>query len=302
MPKEVVMFQDYVLYASDVEVRYAYRLVHLSGLAEHARNLHKLSAPKAIPLAEALLGSILLASILEEEERINLRFQAGGEFTVAAETTRLAETRGYIEFAPESSLAEILDDESRIKGHFAVRSLRSQPGVNHLFEGHTVSPFATLEGALNDHLQQSFQMKTKARTHVWVGEDGKLRAYGVIYLELPQLETGVAHRLWEHVEQLPNFKSLIVANDDPDRLVQSLIPDLTRPVRSLNPVWGCACSTESVEAMLLKLAPEELQSMIDDSEPADVRCHYCNFNYLINLDRMRELSLISGPRHFGHKN
>jgi molecular chaperone Hsp33 len=292
------VFQDYLFYATDVEVRYAYRLLNISALVESARQMHGLTHAKMILLAETMVGSSLLASVLEDDERVNLRVQAGSEFTIAAETTRSAETRGYIEFAPESQIAEILDTESRIQGLFGVRSIRSHAATHQLFQGHTESEGATIEQAIADHIDQSFQLNSKIKVQCWMHE-GQLCAYGFILFELPNLKPQISEQLTRYFEALPSLKVLVSEGADPDLLCTKLIPNQTRPIKSLQPTWGCKCSQSSVEAMLLKLDPQDLSEMAADPQPAKVMCHYCSKEYTVENRRLEELyasSLIASPK------
>lgn len=288
------MFQDYLFYGTDVEMRYAYRMVHLSGLVRHAQALHGLPGSRAVLLAEVLTSNMLLASILEDEERINLRIQAGGEFAIAAETTRHAETRGYFECVDDSPLVQRIDrgDGLPSTAELYVRSLRSRTGVQGVFEGHSQAETNSLEDALNDHLARSFQMKTELRVQAWLDErDNQLRAFGVIYLELPGLETSVAQRLWNHVYNLPSMKDLYGRSDDPDALAKALVPDTTRPINSVNPTWGCTCSQASIEDVLMRLSRNDLLEMAAEPEPTSVRCHYCNKTYFVSHTRLKELAV-----------
>lgn len=284
------MFQDYLLYATDVDMRYAYRMLNLSTLAQHAQTLHALNHPRAIVLAESLVGGMLLASILEGEESINVRIQAGDDFTVACETTRHAQTRGYVEFNEKSPLVAAIDRSLPLLTDFHVRSLRWQAGVDKLSEGHSLAEGATIEQAFNEHLGQSYQMRTHLKIESWVDtSDNTLRAYGVIFMELPNLEAQAAQNLWTHIAGLPSLQKLVSQSEDPDVIASALIPDLTKPIRSDKPIWSCGCSQISVESMLVKLPHEELVDMESDNKPVEVSCHYCSKNYVVTIDRIREL-------------
>ena len=99
------MFQDYLFFGVDTKVFYCYRMLHLSNLAEEAKNLHNLNPQRALLLSDALLGSVLLSSILDYEERINLRIHCGSDFTIGTETSFQGETRGYIEYLEQYTVS-----------------------------------------------------------------------------------------------------------------------------------------------------------------------------------------------------
>ena len=284
------MFQDYLLYATDVEVRYAFRMLHLSHLASNAAKMHELNKPRSVLLANALLGGVLLASILQDEERINLRVQCGGDFTIGTETTLHAETRGYIECTEGSPLVALLDQNLPLESMLQVRTLRSKSSSSGVFEGMSQTFTNSIEEALNQHLEASYQMNAQLKMESWFDPKTQvLHSLGIIFMELPNLDSHVQTQLWKHVAGLPSLQELYSRSDDPDDLGAAMIPDRVRPVNSINPKWSCTCSQQSIENMLLRLQREELVSMVHDKEPIDVRCHYCNKSYHVSLARLGEI-------------
>lgn len=286
------MFQDYLFYGTDVETRYAFRMINLTSVVRHAQSLHGLVGAQAELLGQGILSSVLLASILEDEERINLRFHSGHDCTMGVETTRHAVTRGYLESNSDSELMRRLTNGEKPVFPWVVRSLRSKSGSGGLFEGISGTETNSLEDAVNEHLKTSYQMKTQLKIDCWHStKDAQLYAAGVIYLELPNLKPEVSEKLWEHVEQLPLLRKMFnEASHDPDQLSAALIPHQVRAINSLNPSWGCTCSPESVETMLLKLGKAELELMADEGKPAEIRCHYCNKFFNVGIERLRELA------------
>lgn len=294
------MFQDYLFYGTDVETRYAFRMIHLTSLVRHAQSLHGLVGAQAELLGHGILSGVLLASILEDEERINLRFLSGTDCTMGIETTRHAVTRGYLEANPDSELMQQLLSGKNAELPWVVRSLRSKSGTNHLFEGISGTDSGSLETAVNEHLRTSYQMNTQVRIDCWHSpKDGQLYAAGVIYLELPNLKSEVSDELWNHVGTLPQLREIFgEASHDPDKLSCTLIPHQVRAINSINPSWGCSCSPESIETMLKKLGRAELMAMVSEGNPAEIRCHYCNKFFNVEVQRMQKLAEeLGGPDH-----
>lgn len=283
------MFQDYLLYATDVEVRYAYRMSHLSGIVQHAQAAHGLSDDRAMLLGETLLAGTLLASVLDDDERVNIRVQCGDDYTIATETSSHFEMRGYMA-AENSVVLDAIDRGERPVQALMIRTLRAKKQTGKIFQGVTKFLTNSVEEAINDHMRHSYQLKAQLKVDCWKDpSDGKLHAFGAIFFELPNLDAKVSERLWDHVAELPLLRDLHKGGDDPDALAARLIPDRTRPVRSVNPKWSCSCSQESVERMLLSLPLDELQDMVRKAEPLDIQCHYCSTRYAVSNERQKEL-------------
>ena len=290
------MFQDFFLYASDVEMRYAMRLVHLSELVSHAVKMHSLNVPRAKLLGEALVSGCLIASILDDEERVNLRVQCGENYTLATETTLQCETRGYFE-AVDNEFTEALDQGLDPVYPLTIRSLRAKDASGKVFEGVTQFLTNSLEDAFNDHIKVSYQTNAKLKIEVWLDENDQWRAYGVIFRELPNLESSVRTELWQHVATLPSFQEMTALSDDPDAIAVQLIPHAVRPIRSLTPSWSCRCSQATVEKMLVTLPIEEVQDMVRGNEVLDIRCHYCSKNYLVSVATQAEILASMAPQN-----
>ena len=53
--------------------------------------------------------------------------------------------------------------------------------------------------------------------------------------------------------------------------------------------FECNCSQERVSRVLYSIGKEELDSMIDDGEPIEVKCHFCNEAYQFSLDELKAI-------------
>ncbi|WP_158998590.1 Hsp33 family molecular chaperone HslO [Pigmentibacter ruber] len=284
------MFQDYLFFGVDTKVHYSYRMLHLSHLVEEAKQLHNLNTNRALLLSDALLGSVLLSSILDYEERVNLRFHCNSDFTIGTETSYQAETRGYIECNENSEVVKQLDLGNNIIPEYQVRSMRSQRKKPNLFEGLTVSKSDSIEKALNEHLATSYQMNTYLKISSWISpENGKINAFGVIYQELPDIPEEVSIKLKNHIDSLPSMKELFLIDSDADILSKKLIPDATKAVKSINPKFVCSCSQERVENVIVTLPLNELSDILNKAEDLEMKCHYCNKNYIVSMQTISQI-------------
>lgn len=284
------MFQDYLFFGVDTKVFYSYRMLHLSHLVAEAKEKHQLNNKRALLLSDALLGCVLLSSVLDYEERINLRIQCGSHFTIGTETTFQAETRGYIECDDSSEIVKNIDEGKATRFDLHIRSLRSQRHNQNLFEGNTISTNSTIEEALNEHLKSSYQMNTRIRIGSWVDtNDGKIHSFGLIYQELPGIPEDVSLKLNQHIDALPSIQSLYSENSDPDVLVKRVIPDETKAIKSLNPKFVCSCSLEKVQAAVSSFPLMDLEDMVAKSENLQVKCHYCNTTHVVHLDQIKNI-------------
>ena len=53
--------------------------------------------------------------------------------------------------------------------------------------------------------------------------------------------------------------------------------------------FSCNCSRERVEKALISVGKSEIQSMIDDNEPIEMNCHFCNTKYVFEVEELKRL-------------
>lgn len=69
-------------------------------------------------------------------------------------------------------------------------------------------------------------------------------------------------------------------------LLEGLDPEV---VDEVEPSFYCLCSKERVSRALASLGKDELNSMIEDAQPINVHCDFCNSDYEFTPDELKEL-------------
>lgn len=69
-------------------------------------------------------------------------------------------------------------------------------------------------------------------------------------------------------------------------LLEGLDPEV---VDEVEPSFYCSCSKERVSRALASLGKDELNSMIEDAQPINVHCDFCNSDYEFTPDELKEL-------------
>lgn len=53
--------------------------------------------------------------------------------------------------------------------------------------------------------------------------------------------------------------------------------------------FQCNCTRERVEKALVSIGRQELSQLIEEGEPVEMRCHYCNEAYQFTIEELKEL-------------
>ena len=51
----------------------------------------------------------------------------------------------------------------------------------------------------------------------------------------------------------------------------------------------CNCSADRVSKAIISVGKDEIKKMIDDGEPIEVNCHFCNKNYTFSVEELKAI-------------
>lgn len=271
------------------------RVVRLGPVLDEILAAHDYPAPVKHCLAEALVLTALMGSMLKDEQD-QMTIQARSEeglIRLLVCDYRGGALRGYAEVAPEvpAQVGANARLESLFgKGHLAVTFDLASTGQR--YQGIVPLEGESLSHAIETYFAQSEQLPTRVRTGIAFGQDGGI-AGGMLVQHLADGEEG-RERLhvrfdqpeWEHVSILADTIShgeLVDQELSMEALVWRLFHE-ERELRtdgavSLNK--GCRCSIEHYAAVLSRFGEEERAEMVNEEGDIVVDCAFCSRKFAI---------------------
>ena len=87
---------------------------------------------------------------------------------------------------------------------------------------------------------------------------------------------------------------LLEDGNSPEQILGILLEGMDMEILSAMPVeFSCNCSRERVAKALYSIGKKEMDEMIADGEPIEVKCHFCNRAYtrsrVEDLKQIRDL-------------
>jgi molecular chaperone Hsp33 len=266
-------------------------------------------------LAEAIVLTVLLGSLLRSEGKLILQAQTNGAVDLLVVDYRAGgAVRGYARFDP-AAVAAVADDEGRAEsgallgaGTLAMTIDRGTTGGR--YQGLVPLDGASLEDAAHTYFRQSEQIPTRVRlavAEVQTRDKGKIqrrwRAGGVIVQFLPDalerrrqpdlpggdVPPGAIVEAEEEIDEAWREAMAdmdTIADDeliDPGVPVEALLYRLfqERGVRVYRPApvrSQCSCSREKVSNLLATFTAEEIAASVEDAA-ISVTCEFCGTNY-----------------------
>ena len=95
----------------------------------------------------------------------------------------------------------------------------------------------------------------------------------------------------ENLSKVASVTSMLEAGNSPEKILEILLDGLDVEItETSNTMFYCNCSKDRVEKALISIGKGELQDMIEDGEPIEVKCHFCNKGYEFTIEDLKKIS------------
>lgn len=275
------------------------RIVRLDRSLDTILAAHAYPEPIARLLAEALILTALLGSLLRPEEG-QLTLQAkgeGGPCSLLVADYRGGELRGYAAQDLDRRFDLPADGADTLKALFGRGYLvitLDQTAAAERYQGIVELGDSRLEDTARDYFANSEQIPTLVRLAARQDADGRWVAGGMLVQQLSRREVD-AERLhleedaadWEHVRALAETLSDAELADR-SLSMEALLWRLFHEdeVRTLPPEHlsrGCRCSVAHIRSVLEQFPAEERAEMRNDEGVIAVDCEFCAKQFLLDL-------------------
>jgi molecular chaperone Hsp33 len=284
-------FKDRIVKGITSDNNFKISVVKTTDTIREAAKRHKLGLLATVILGKAMTATMLLASELKKEERIQLRLDGNGPLgSVIAEANSLGEVRGYV----GNTQAELdyskpgvsLGDGIGVGVLTFTKILynNAQPRVStiEIMSGDITSDVA-------HYLVQSEQIPSAILLDVGIDEHGILtQAGGLLLQRLPNAPDGQIDMLQERLGSFPPLDQLLSEGEYIDTIMEKAISPIKVKELSRQPVdFFCRCSRDRFLDALSMLSIEDLKDLKGESQ--EIVCHYCNNREHITKEEITSL-------------
>jgi molecular chaperone Hsp33 len=276
--------------------------IHATGVVEDLRRRHA-----TFPSATAALGRLAMATLLfgamlkEEDQLVSVRLDgdgAGG--TLLASANGRGEVRGLIQ-NPQAEIDEVRNGKLNVSGIVGTSghlTVTRDLGMKQPYAGTVEIVSGEFGEDIAYYLATSEQTPSAVGIGVLVGKEGAVESAGGYMVQLlPGVPDDVAAEIEKSIQRLPHPTAMIRSGDSPEQILARIFGtdfDVlgTTPVR-----FACPCSRDRAARALMLLGPDELDSMIEDSDgrPTELKCEFCNDAYAFTNEELAELARPSSP-------
>jgi molecular chaperone Hsp33 len=284
-------FKDRLIKGITADGHFKISVVKTTEVVKTAKANHQLSLLNTVILGKALTATMLLASELKGEERIQLRMDGNGPIGfLVTEANQVGEVRGYVQ-NPAAEL-DYTDTGTQIGDGIGLGVLTFSKILYNEAEPRTSSIQIVNGDVTSDvahYLTQSEQIPSALLLDVGISEDGEItHAGGLMIQRLPGAPDGQIDMLQERLGSFPPIDELLSDGQYIDEIMTKAVSPLKAKELNRQPVdFFCRCSRKRFKNALSMLNLDDLKDMEGDGQ--EVVCQYCNKREFISKDEVEKI-------------
>ena len=285
---------DYIVRATAANAQVRIFAATTKNLVEEARVHHNTS-----PVASAALGRLLTAGAMMgamqkgEKDKLTLQINCSGPIgglTVTADSK--ANVKGFVNnpqvMLPPSKAGK-LDVGAAL--NLGVLTVIKDMGLKEPYVGQTHLVSGEIAEDLTYYFATSEQINSSVALGVLMEKDNTVKQAGGFILQLmPFADEEVIVQLEENLKNLPSVTTMLEQGETPESMIDIVLKGLDHEILEKVPTkFDCDCSKSRIEKVIISIGQKEIQQMIDDNEPIEVKCHFCNTAYNFNVQELKAL-------------
>ena len=262
-------------------------------LVDDARRRHQTAPTASAALGRTMTAGLLLGSLLRDDETISLQFVGKGPLRgILVDANAQGEVRGFV-YAPRTHLPlrnGKLDVGGAVgSGTFVV--IRSNPWEKEPYR--SVLPIVSGEIGqdIAHYLLNSEQVPSAVSLGVFVQPDETVTAAGGFVIQaLPGASDEIISQLENAVARARPASEMVRNGAAPWDILHEVVGEFSPSLIGEHDVrFACRCNQDRVLGALVALGREEVQHLLDTEGQAEVRCEFCNQQFIVDRASLEQL-------------
>lgn len=263
-------------------------------LVEYARNCHNTSPVVTAALGRLLTAGAMMGSMQKgEDDILTLQLRGSGPMkgiTVTADSK--ADVKGYPLVSdviiPANSKGKL--DVSGAIG-VGILSVIKDMGLKDPYVGQVELISGEIAEDLAYYFTSSEQVPSAVSLGVLMERDNTVKqAGGLIIQALPGASDEQIASLEERLSGIPSMTQMLDDGNEPEDILERILGDADLQILDSIPTrFWCGCDRNRVEKVIISLGRDELKKMVDDGEPVELKCHFCNKAYAFSPEEIKKI-------------
>ena len=263
------------------------------GLVEEAKERHNMSPIATVALGRLLTGGAMMGAMMKNDADI-LTVQIKGNGPIGSMTVTAnpkGEVKGFV--GNPQVMLPLKDGRLDIADAvgIGVLSVIKDIGLKEPYVGDTILITSEIADDLTYYFATSEQVPSSVGLGVLMNKDNTVREAGGFIIQLmPNASDEFIDQLENRIKEIKSVTEMLEHGMTPEEILEHIFEGMDLQILDTIPTeFYCNCSKERVSAAVISVGKQELQKMIDDGEPIEVNCHFCNSHYKFSIDELKDM-------------
>lgn len=285
--------KDYIVRATAADAQIRAFAAVTTGLTEEARTRHETSPVATAALGRLLTGGVLMGSMMKNpEDVLTLQIKCDGPIgglTVTADA--MGHVKGYVNH-PEVMLPP-KNGKLDVGGALGqgILNVIKDMGLKEPYSGQTILQTGEIAEDLTYYFAASEQVPSSVGLGVLMNRDNTVRcAGGFIVQVMPFVEERVLRQLEENIGAMRSVTDMLSGGHSPEEMLSGVLSGMEVEITdTMSAGFACSCSEGRIEKALISIGKSEIEDMIRDGKPIEVKCHFCNTAYTFSVEKLGQI-------------
>ena len=263
-------------------------------LVEQSRIYHNTSPVITAALGRLLTGGAMMGAMMKgEKDVLTLQIMCSGPakgLTVTADSK--GNVKGYPQ-VPDVILPANAKGKLDVGGalDLGVLSVIKDIGMKEPYIGQVQLQTGEIGDDLTYYFATSEQVPSAVGLGVLMNKDNTVKQAGGFIIQLmPFTDDEIIEKLEKKVAEVTSVTDLLEQGATPESLLEQILGEFGLEINETLPVqYHCDCSKERVTRVIASIGKKDIQEMIDDNEPIEVNCQFCDEHYVFSTEELKEI-------------
>lgn len=284
--------KDYIVrgVAADGQIR-AFAITSKE-LVEQARIYHNTSPVITAALGRLLTGGAMMGIMMKgEDDLLTIQIKCAGKakgMTVTADSH--GNVKGY-PVEPDVMLPPSAKGKLDVGGAIGagILSVIKDLGLKEPYVGQVALQTSEIAEDLTYYFATSEQVPSAVGLGVLMNKDNTVKQSGGFIIQLmPFTDEKVISELEQNVAKITSVTDLLEQGMTPEMMLEQVLGELGLEITEKIPAqYRCNCSRERVSRAIASIGVQDMKEMIEEGEPIEVNCQFCDRHYIFTPEDLR---------------